>query len=219
MDDREQIIRLGKCLAGEARAGYTDAAAGGLDVFLERWRAESNGAAQHPTVGEVLERLTGYSVLAQEERQERIDRSLAELRALFKTAAPASSVKEPPAPRPPATPRPVATRHAAPQLQPGDQLTAVPGVGPAMAKSLARLGLQTVEDMLYHFPHRYDDYSSRETIAGLAPGMAATIVGEIVEIKTFTTRTNMQGVNLLLNDDTGVLQVSFFGQKWLAQQL
>ena len=59
MDDREQIIKLGKCLAGEARAGYVDAPAGGLEAFLERWRTESNGAATHPVVEEVIERLTG----------------------------------------------------------------------------------------------------------------------------------------------------------------
>jgi len=79
--------------------------------------------------------------------------------------------------------------------------------------------LRTVHDMLYHFPHRYDDYSSRQTIVELTVGMTATIIGEIVEIKPFTARTNSQGVNIVLNDDSGVLHISFFGQRWLAQQL
>jgi hypothetical protein len=81
MDDREQIIRLGKCLAGEARAGYIDAAAGGLEAFLSQWRAESNGAADHPVVADVLERLAGYQGLPPDERRARVDRSLAELPA------------------------------------------------------------------------------------------------------------------------------------------
>src|SRR5919199_2813989 len=55
MDDREQIIKLGKCLAGEAQAGYIHAAAGGLEAFLARWRTESNGAASNPVVGDVLD--------------------------------------------------------------------------------------------------------------------------------------------------------------------
>ena len=88
-----------------------------------------------------------------------------------------------------------------------------------MARTFARLGLHTVEDMLYHFPHRYDDYSSRQTIAELMVGVEATIIGEIVEVKTFTARTGRGGVNLTINDGTGVLQVSFFGQQWLAKQI
>jgi ATP-dependent DNA helicase RecG len=95
----------------------------------------------------------------------------------------------------------------------------VPGIGPALAKTFARLGLSTVEDMLYHFPHRYDDYSSRQSIAELMVGVEATIIGEIVEVKTFTARTGRGGVNLTINDGTGVLHISFFGQQWLAKQL
>jgi ATP-dependent DNA helicase RecG len=218
MDDREQIIKLGKCLAGEARAGYVDAPAGGLEAFLERWRRESNGAATHPVAEEVIERLTGYAELTRDERQARVDRSLDELRALFKDPTPAGDAQ----PKLPATPpkqpaRAAASSKPAGRLLPTDSLSSVPGVGPTMGRSFARLGLHTVEDMLYHFPHRYDDYSSRQTIAELTVGMVATIVGEIVEVKTFTARTT--GCNIVLNDGTGVLQLSFFGQVWLSKQL
>ncbi len=208
MDTRDQIIRLGKCLAAEVKSGYADAAAGGLAAFLERWRSESNGAAEHPVVEEVLRRLDGYAALPTPERCARIDRSLEELRALFRAPSTASP-----------TPRAAKNPVPAPTLEPDMLLSAVPGIGPSMARAFARLGLRTVEDMLYHFPHRYDDYSSRDTIASLTLNAEATVVGEIVEIKTFGTRTGREGVNIVLNDDTGVLQVSFFGQKWLSKQL
>src|ERR671933_1117867 len=212
MDDREQIIKLGKCLAAEARAGYIDAAAGGLESFLAHWVAESNGAASHPVVEDVLDRLHGYAVLPVDERRMRIDRSLEELRGLFKPPAKGSTAVKP-ITNLPMAPKPTAS------LQPSDPLSGVPGIGLAMARTFARLGLHTVEDMLYHFPHRYDDYSSRQTIAELMVGVEATIIGEIVEVKTFTARTGRGGVNLTINDGTGVLQVSFFGQQWLAKQL
>ncbi len=218
MDDREQIINLGKCLAGEARAGYIDAPAGGLEAFLERWRVESNGAAGHPVVEDALERLRGYGVLPGAERRARVDRSLQELRALFKPAASEAA----PAPRP-AVVKPAPRAPLAPKspmsLQPSDPLAVVPGVGPTLARTFARLGLHTVAEMLYHFPHRYDDYSSRQTIAELMVGGEATIVGEIVEVKTFTARTGRGGVNLVINDGSGVLHISFFGQQWLSKQL
>ena len=221
MDDREQIIRLGKCLAAEQTSGYVDAPAGGLEGFLARWQAEADGAADHPVVAEVLDRLHGYAALDHRERAARIDRSLAELRALF-TNRPTTTDQRPTTndQRPPATaPRGDLNSKLNVSLQPDDPLTAVPGIGAGLARTFARLGLRTVHDMLYHFPHRYDDYSSRQTIVELTVGMTATIIGEIVEIKTFTTRTSMQGVNLDLNDGTGTLRITFFGQKWLAQQL
>ena len=85
MDDRDHIIRLGKCLASEARAGYINAPAGGLSAFLARWRSEANGASRHPVVEDVLRQLEGYETLDRGERQARIDHSLDELRALFRT--------------------------------------------------------------------------------------------------------------------------------------
>lgn len=219
MDERDQIIRLGKCLASEARSGYLNAPAGGMEDFLEQWRAQANGANALPVVQEALTRLAGYAALDHNERVERVEHSLAELRALFARPDPAT----PPQPESSTSVKsatgPVAKGRAFPTLQPSDPLTIVPGIGPTMARSLARLGLRTVHDMLYHFPHRYDDYSSRQTIVELTVGMTATIIGEIVEIKPFTARTNSQGVNIVLNDDSGVLHISFFGQRWLAQQL
>ena len=221
MDDREQIIRLGKCLAAEAGAGYTDAAAGGIDGFLVRWREESNGAAGHPVVADVVERLRGYAHLPLDERQLRIERSLQELRALFKASGTGNREQRADEGKNASAPKRATVRQPAKPVaatfELADPLSAIPGVGVAMARSFARLGLRTVEELLYHFPHRYDDYSSRQTVVDLMVGEEATIVGEIVEVKTFTARST--GTNLTLNDGTGVLQISFFGQQWLSKQL
>jgi ATP-dependent DNA helicase RecG len=209
----EQLVRLGKCLAAEAKAGYIDAVAGGMEDFLQRWRAEANGTGDDPIVRAVLERLALYGTLAHDERRARVDQSLEELRALVRA-------RQRTAPPVPVTPVPARAKAAPVQKLALDApLSSVQGIGPTNARAFARLGLRTVEDMLYHFPHRYDDYSARDTIASLRIGESATIVAEIVEIKTFSTRTSMGGVNILLNDNTGVLRVSFFGQQWLAKQL
>src|SRR3954447_25260885 len=177
MDDRDHIIRLGKCLAAEAKAGYLDAAAGGLETFLLGWRGAANGAASHPVVEEVLERLASYHDLPPDERRDRIDRSLVDLRALFRAApTDAAPTSQPASVTPPV--RPVPVRRPITPLQLTDALSTVPGIGVTTARSFARLGLRTVEDMLYHFPHRYDDYSDRQTIVELVVNQTATIVGE-----------------------------------------
>ena len=243
MDDRDHIIRLGKCLASEARTGYINAPAGGLATFLQRWRNESNGASEHPVVADVLRRLEGYADLDQRERRQRVDDALVELRALFRAPEPTKPLPEitrypissQPAPDtggaahvplrsgegvksavlapPPPPPLPLLN------VKLSDPLTVVPGIGPGMGRTFARLGLHSIHDMLYHFPHRYDDYSERQTIIELVVGNEATIIGEIVELKSFTQKSGSMGVSLMLSDDTGMLQIMFFGQRWLMQQM
>ena len=44
------------------------------------------------------------------------------------------------------------------------------GVGPRRAADLQRVGLHTVEDLLYRFPIRYEDRGNFQTIASLRPG-------------------------------------------------
>src|SRR5688500_11275785 len=50
------------------------------------------------------------------------------------------------------------------------------GVGPRRAADLQRVGLSTVEDLLYRFPIRYEDRGHFQPIASLRPGVAASIV-------------------------------------------
>jgi ATP-dependent DNA helicase RecG len=216
MNSQEQIIQLGKCLAAEAQAGYTNAVKGGLDAFLAVWADHANGALEIPAVQAALARLRGYATLDLEDRQSRLDESLAQLRALFvreraaadKGAKAKSSAAKPAKARAPREP-----------ITLESPLSVLPGIGPSLAKAFARLRIRTVQDLLYHFPHRYDDYSSRTTIAELTVGATETVVGDIAEVKSFSTRSNLGGVNLVIQDDTGTLQITFFGQKWLVNQL
>lgn len=55
----------------------------------------------------------------------------------------------------------------------------VKGVGPGRAEMLAAKGLETVEDLLYYLPFRYEDRSNVKTISQLAPGEMATVVAEV----------------------------------------
>ena len=54
------------------------------------------------------------------------------------------------------------------------------GVGPRRAADLERVGLHTVEDLLYRFPIRYEDRGTFQTIAQLRPGVTASVLGEVV---------------------------------------
>ncbi|OFW03569.1 MAG: ATP-dependent DNA helicase RecG [Acidobacteria bacterium RIFCSPLOWO2_02_FULL_67_36] len=91
------------------------------------------------------------------------------------------------------------------------------GVGPRRAADLQRVGLQTVEDLLYRFPIRYEDRGSFATIASLRPGTAASIAGEVVSCGVRPTRRpRFKIFELLVRDLTGSLRAVFFNQPFLS---
>jgi ATP-dependent DNA helicase RecG len=91
------------------------------------------------------------------------------------------------------------------------------GVGPRRAADLQRVGLSTVEDLLYRFPIRYEDRGSFQTIAALRPGQSAAIAGEVVSSGVRPTRRpRFKIFELLVRDRTGSLRAVFFNQPFLA---
>ncbi len=87
-------------------------------------------------------------------------------------------------------------------------VTALRGVGPALAELLARLGLRTVQDVLFHLPLRYEDRTRVVPIGGLRSGDRAVIEGEIqlAEVAFRRRRTLLVRVA----DGTGYVTLRFF---------
>ncbi|MBK1645918.1 ATP-dependent DNA helicase RecG [Thiocapsa imhoffii] len=56
-------------------------------------------------------------------------------------------------------------------------------VGPRIAARLAKLGIRTVQDLLFHVPHRYQDRTRRRALSELAPGEEVLIEGEIERVE------------------------------------
>ncbi|CAN5579028.1 ATP-dependent DNA helicase RecG [soil metagenome] len=91
------------------------------------------------------------------------------------------------------------------------------GVGPRRAADLQRVGLATVEDLLYRFPIRYEDRGSFATISTLRPGASASIAAEVVGCGVRPTRRpRFRIFELLVRDATGSLRAVFFNQPFLA---
>ncbi len=217
-DVREQIIALGRVLAEEQRRNYSDTAApAGLARFLAAWRADAEAALAEPAVQAVFAALAGYDELHLDERQARLDRVLEDLRALFRNT-PAAPAETPTAGKRRSTAKKVAPPPTGP-LSLASPLTALPGIGKANATAFKRLGVTTLEEMLYHFPHRYDDYSSQKQIADLVIGSVETVVAEVSDVRSFGMRNGRGGLEVRVSDESGVLKVVFFGMPWLAKQL
>jgi ATP-dependent DNA helicase RecG len=99
-------------------------------------------------------------------------------------------------------------------------VTVLSGVGPRHGQTLARLGIQTLGDMLYFFPRRYDDYSQLKPINRLFYGEEVTIIGTIESVNLRPTRSGkVQLLEAIISDGSGALRLNWFNQPWLAKRL
>jgi ATP-dependent DNA helicase RecG len=104
-------------------------------------------------------------------------------------------------------------------LTPADPIDMVPGIGKANLNAFKRLGLRTIEALLYHFPHRYDDFSSQRQIADLVVGATETIVGEVTDVRVVGGAGRSGRTEVSVSDPSGTIKAVFFNQPWLAKQL
>ncbi|RXJ73053.1 ATP-dependent DNA helicase RecG [Veronia nyctiphanis] len=87
-------------------------------------------------------------------------------------------------------------------------VSSLKGVGAKMAEKCEKLGLFTVQDLLFHLPYRYEDRTRVWPIASLMPGQHATVEGEIVNNDTVFGRRKMLTVKI--TDGNGSMTLRFF---------
>lgn len=98
-------------------------------------------------------------------------------------------------------------------------LAAISGIGPSYIYRLSTLNLHTVEDLLFHFPFRYDDFSNVSNVMDAKEGEKVTLVGELWSIKTIYTRSRKVLTQGIFNDGTGPINLTWFNQPWLSKSL
>lgn len=102
----------------------------------------------------------------------------------------------------------------------GSPTTAIHGIGQKQAALLAKLDLHTIEDMIYYFPRRYDDYSELKLIKDLKYGEVVTILAYVKHLSTFTTRNKGRKIiQAVVSDDTGSIQLMWFNQEFQLRYL
>lgn len=100
-------------------------------------------------------------------------------------------------------------------------LLRLPGVGEKRAEQLARLGLHTVSDLLFHFPRAYENRGDVVSLAGTQePARAGARQAVILTVSTAPRRSRLKNRMTLLKfrafDDSGTCEVAFFNQGYLA---
>src|SRR3989344_5823420 len=96
----------------------------------------------------------------------------------------------------------------------------IPKIGLAYQKKLKKLGISTLQDLLYYFPARYDDFSEIVPIKKAKLGYTVCVQGRILEIEsTRTFKKFMSVTEALIEDETGTIKATWFNQPYLAKSL
>ena len=94
------------------------------------------------------------------------------------------------------------------QLLDGVPLTSLSGVGVAIAEKLSRIGIQNVQDLLFHLPMRYEDRTRITPISDVRPESFATIEGYVQHTEVQFGRRPILSVTL--SDGTSKIMLKFF---------
>ena len=100
-----------------------------------------------------------------------------------------------------------------------DSLSHLPGIGFYFAQKLRALNLVTVEDLITHFPFRYDDFTNVSSAIEAQVGEKVTLVGEIWSITNVYTRSRKVLTQAVFNDGTTPINLTWFNQSWLTKQI
>ena len=98
-------------------------------------------------------------------------------------------------------------------------LSYLTGIGPGLSYKLKRLNLNTVEDLIYHFPFRYDDFSNTTSALDAKIGESVTLQGEIWSIQNIYTRSRKIITKAIFNDGTSPIELTWFNSSWLIKQI
>lgn len=93
-------------------------------------------------------------------------------------------------------------------------------IGPSYKKRFKKLGIETINDLLFHFPSRYDDFSKIISISNVKSNEVCTIKGEVVKIGILKTwKKKMFITEALIKDKTGTIRAIWFSQPYLTKTL
>src|SRR5687768_330684 len=79
------------------------------------------------------------------------------------------------------------------------------GIAPKLRERLALLGIETVLDLVQHYPRRYHDRTQQAEIAELSVGQEATVLAEVRRIRSRYTRNRRAIVDAVVYDGTDLL--------------
>lgn len=216
MSDPAEQLR--KILAFEQAKGFSNTSViGGLDAYLQRLVRETGLPASHrvPTILNSLPN-GGYRALHPLQRRRVVEELLLAIENGLPTDVPAAKILAFTTRQPPSLKETQTTTIAGTLDSP---VTVLRGVSKITAGKLARLGVRTVRDLLFHLPSRYDDFAAVQPIANLRPGENQTIVGEILSFGINVLGRRREVTEAIVADESASVRVVWWSGRWMARRL
>lgn len=213
---------LRKVLQLEQEKGYADSAViGGLDKLLYRWASQ---AVASLTGSHLLNRFhqlnltnSDYASLTKQQRKQWIDEVFQFLSEAERGKGERGKPKAAPATRRPSSGAKKQKKAAVAQSL-DSPITVVRGISSSMAARFKKLGVSTVRDLLYFFPHRHLDYSQRKSISQLADGEEQTIIANVWQVQEIRLG-GRRSTEAIVGDETGNVRIVWFNNPYLAKTL
>lgn len=98
-------------------------------------------------------------------------------------------------------------------------INTLPKIGPKYTELFEKLEIRTIEDLLYHFPFRYDDFSVVKPIAELLEGETVTIEANLDKIDNIFTRNHKKLTKADISDGSGKMSLMWFNQHYIKNSL
>ncbi len=96
----------------------------------------------------------------------------------------------------------------------------IPRIGTAYHKKLKKFGIKTVQDLLFYFPSRYDDFSDIIPINKVKVGYNVCVQGKVLSIESARTFKKFMSITeVIIEDETGTIKALWFNQPYLAKTL
>lgn len=97
-------------------------------------------------------------------------------------------------------------------------ITDIKGISTALSSKFAKLGIKSIHDLLYFFPHRHLNYSQIVKISQLTEGDDQTIEANVWEVhQTFIG--SRRSTEAIIGDESGNMRVIWFNNPWVLRQL
>jgi ATP-dependent DNA helicase RecG len=106
-----------------------------------------------------------------------------------------------------------------PPLRPDTPVKFLKGIGERRAEALARLGVRTAQDLLWHIPFRYLDASAVTPLARAHVGDEVACIGKVIAKRLMPTRSGLRIFTAVLRDESGMLECAWPGQGFLDRSI
>ncbi len=212
---------LRKILELENKKGYVDSAViGGLDRFLSRWAGQAIGSVTSPKLLNRFRKLhlvnSNYASLTKQQRKEWASNVL-DFFAEVESGEVEKGKEIPIRPVGKSSPKP---RQPRVTVEPALDfpITTIKGISSNLAAKFNRLGVKTIRDLLYFFPHRHLDYSQMKSVSRLSGGGEETIMANVWQAHQVRLGGRF-GTEAIVGDETGNVRVVWFNQPYLVKKL